>query len=46
MSFDSLDGVSFNELALCAALSMCFEDVNSFDVVLGAEYGVLFDGFD
>ena len=33
MSFDCLYGVAFDELAFCAALAVCFEDVDGFDVV-------------
>jgi len=43
MCLNSLYGVSIDELALGAALAVCFDNVDVFDVVLGAEDGFLLD---
>lgn len=46
MGLNCLDGVTLDQQTVCAALTVRFEDVDGFDVVLGPEVGFLFDGFD
>jgi hypothetical protein len=46
MGLDCLDGIAMDELTLGAALTVGFEDVDVFDMVLRSKHGLLLNGLD